>query len=244
MRITCPQCRLQIVAEDVHLDTGLAKCRRCDSVFDFNDQVPRPAPESRPSSETTRPRESIAQPPGVAIVDDGWGGLTITRRWFSPVIVFLLFFVIFWDGFLVLWYTIGLSDKMEGDGIGKTIMLVFPVLHVAVGVGLTYFVITGFVNKSTIQCRDDRFSLRHGPLPWPGSCDLDAADLEQLYVKEKINRGRNGSTQTYQLRLKTRGGRDLKLLSGLSNPDQALYIERQIEEHLSIEDRPVRGEMR
>lgn len=238
MKISCPKCRQPIPADDVHLDSSLAKCHGCSAVFDFTDQVPRSA---RPR-DARRSREVVAQPRGIDVADDGWGGLTITRRWFSPLVVFLLLFVIFWDGFLVVWYSIGLSTDEAGSG--KAMMLLFPLLHVAVGLGLTYFVVAGFVNKTTIQCRDGRLTLAHGPLPWPGACDIDAGELEQLYVREKISRGRHGTNRIYQVRMKTKTGHDKKLVSTLTDAEQALYIEQQIEDHLGIADRAVRGEMR
>ncbi|MEQ8763870.1 MAG: hypothetical protein RL885_08085 [Planctomycetota bacterium] len=247
MRITCPQCRLEIPAEDVHLDTSLAKCRRCDSVFDFTEQVPR-SERRRDAArrDSARPRENIAAPKGIELRDDGWGGLSIERRWLSPLTFFLLVFVIFWDGFLIFWYSMaGKFAGGEEGGMFSMLFFLFPLIHVAVGLALTYFVVASFFNRTTLQCRDGRLTVTHGPFPWPGKRDLDASDIAQLYTKERIRRGNNGGVHTsYQLRLRTKGGQDVKLLSSLNEPDQAMYIEQEIEKHLGIEDRSVRGEYR
>jgi hypothetical protein len=114
----------------------------------------------------------------------------------------------------------------------------------AVGVGLTYFTLAGFLNQTTIEVDTFRLSIRHGPLPWFGNCTLPAAEIGQLYCQERTRRQNNGgSSTTYSVSAVTKGGRQVKLVSTLEDQDQALFIEQQIEQYLGIEDRPVGGEL-
>ena len=53
------------------------------------------------------------------------------RNSFILIGVFMLFFVIFWDSFLVFWYSNAVGAPGEG-GI-NIIMMVFPIAHVGVG---------------------------------------------------------------------------------------------------------------
>jgi hypothetical protein len=122
-------------------------------------------------------------------------------------------------------------------------MSVFPIAHVAVGVGLTYYTLAGFFNRSRILVTRQEVVIAHGPLPWRGNLRISALDLEQLYCQEEANRGKNGTYYRYQLSALLRDGRKIKLLSNLSKPDTALFIEQQIEKWLSIKDRRVEGEM-
>jgi hypothetical protein len=37
--------------------------------------------------------------------------VVLVRRWFTPAVLFMAFFCVFWDGFLIRWYAIALSTK-------------------------------------------------------------------------------------------------------------------------------------
>jgi len=157
----------------------------------------------------------------------------------------LVFFCLIWDGFLIYWYKMVVTTFGSSGGGSETfrwLFMIFPIGHVAVGIGLTYFTICCFINKTTIEVGSDRLAFAHGPLPWPGRSDLDATHIEQLYCRERVRHGRNGSHTTYELHAKLRGGDKQKLLSGLTDPDQAHYVEQQIESRLEIADRAVAGE--
>ena len=164
-------------------------------------------------------------------------GLRITRRWFSLKFIPLAFFCVAWDSFLIFWYGVAFS------GNAPWIMIVFPIAHVAVGLGLTYTVLTGFFNRSVLEVTPGKLQLWHEPLPWTGEVTMDTAQIKQLYSKEQTSRGQNGTSSTYELWVVTKDGRSRKLLSGLDSSDIPLYIEQQIENWLHIQDEPVAGEL-
>jgi hypothetical protein len=183
-----------------------------------------------------RDRPRVLMPAGFAI-DDSAVGLRITRRWFSGVFIFLAFFCIAWDSFLVFWYS------MAFGGGAPWIFKVFPIVHLAVGVGLTYFTLAGFLNTTTIQVAMDELTIQHGPLPWFGNHRLSVHDLDQLYSQQEMNRNRNGVSYSYKVNAVTKGNRKITLVSGLTEADQALFIEQQLENYMRIKDRPVPGEL-
>lgn len=234
MQLNCKTCGKAIPAQDVNIDKAIAKCQACHAVFSFLDQV----------QSTTAPRAQVPLPPRMRM--ENWGPeLSITRTWYSHAVWFLLAFCIFWDGFLVVWYTAGIGAMMSGSGDGMAwIMLLFPVLHVAVGLGLTYLVLCTFVNKTVIKVSMGELTVRHGPLPCPGNHQVPTCDLKQLYCTEKIHRGKNGCSTSYNLEAYLRDGKKLTLLSGLDQLDQALYVEQQVEQHLRIPDERMREEVR
>ncbi len=228
VQLECPQCGRSIPSEDINVQAAIAKCSACGAVFGFADKVPGARAESRKPVVDLPRRFSVAQ--------DG-ADLVITRRWFSPSFVFLLFFCVFWDGFLAFWYFMAFTD---GSPLP---MKLFPVVHVAVGVGLSYFTVAGFVNRTLVRVGPGEIQVRHVPLPWPGNKVLSAESVEQLFSEEKISRGRNGVNRSYQVSAVLRNGAKTRLVRGLQSPDQALFIEQQVERHLGIEDRPIPGEM-
>ena len=159
--------------------------------------------------------------------------IEIVRKWFGAQFAFLTAFAIFWDGFLFFWYSKAFAS-------GNLITLLFPLLHVAVGIGLTYYVVAGWFNRTHIYVSHGKMAVRHGPIPWFGNKELDTSSFKQLYTKEKISRNRN-RTVTYETHVITRDSKDLKLVGGLDTSEQALYIEQAIETYLGIEDMPVKG---
>jgi hypothetical protein len=229
MQLSCPACGTDIRADDVSLENLVAKCASCDEVFGFDDRVDRPR-KAKPKGSSP-----IPLPKGIR-VREGVGGLRITRRWFTPGILFLLFFCVFWDGFLVFWYTAAFTQN------APLIMVLFPLIHVAVGVGLTWFALAWLLNRTVIRVDYDRLTVRHGPIPWPGRRTLRAHEISQLYCEEQQKRDRQGDvSRQFRLKAITLEGAKIELLA-LDTLEQARFMEQEIERFLGIEDRPVKGE--
>ena len=229
MQLDCPRCGRTIPGGDINVQTSIAKCSACGSVFGFADLVP--------GAQAAYRKPVVEMPKHFSVAQEG-ADLLITYRWFSAGFVFLLFFCLFWDGFLAVWYYLAF---VKGGPLG---MKLFPLIHVAAGIGLTYFTLAGFVNRTIVRASSGELAIRHLPLPWPGNKVLSRADVEQLFCEEKMSRGRNGTSVAYQVSAVMRGGSRVKLVSGLASPEQALFIEEQIEGFFGIKDRPVAGEMR
>lgn len=188
------------------------------------------------------PRTAMDKPMDIGLPDKltlnyRGSGFEIVRTWLGLRTIFLTAFAVFWDGFLVLWYTTAFASRVVDP-----VMVLFPLIHVAVGVGVTYAALAGWLNTTRIGVDQGKVAVRHGPLPWLGNKDLDGANLRQLYSTEHVSSGRN-TTITYEVHAITATGTTEKLLSGLESSEQALFIEQEIERHFHIEDTPVRGQI-
>lgn len=148
--------------------------------------------------------------------------IEIVWKWFGWQIIFLTGFAVIWDGFLFVWYSMAFGAAPSVGGIN--LMVLFPLLHVAVGLGFTYYVIAGWFNRTHILVSRGEIAVGHGPIPWPGSKLLPAADIKQVWASEQGSRSSDGPV-TYQVAAVTRGGRNVKLVTGLESREQALYIE-------------------
>jgi hypothetical protein len=93
MIVSCPTCRQRIPADDVNVQLAIAKCAACNVVFEFADQVGR-------DRAPIRDRGTVPMPKGIRVEELG-SDLTISWRWWRWSALFLLFFCIIWDGFLV-----------------------------------------------------------------------------------------------------------------------------------------------
>jgi phage FluMu protein Com len=229
MRLRCERCGSLIAAADINMQSMMAKCAQCATVFAFGSSVPG---ARTASGGLVKPQ--IPQPRGFEVRRDDVS-LWLTRRWLSPMHFALLFFCGAWDSFLVFWYSNVPSEA-------PWIFSVFPVAHVAVGVGMTYYVLCGFLNKTELRLSRGSLSVRHGPLPWRGNKELSVQGLSQVFCQQGFHSaGREGQALYSVHALKDDGSR-VELLSGLPSLEHAQYIEQQVEGFLGIQDSAVPGE--
>jgi hypothetical protein len=221
--LKCRNCGAALAATDISPQLGAARCGHCRSLF----ALPAAAPAAIP-----RPQAPL--PPALSVRTEA-DTLVITRRWRSAAAWFLLFFAVFWNGFMVVWHGISLAS-------GAWFMSAFGLIHTAVGLFLIYYVAALFVNSTVIRASRGGLSVKTGPLPWKGDCTLDASSATQFFCTEKIHRGKNGSSTSYTVEVVLPGNQRRSLATGLPDPDQAIFIEQQLERHLGITDVPVAGE--
>lgn len=223
--LSCPGCGTPYGADDLSLATGLARCRRCDRVHQI---AAAPARRIQPV---------MPRPGNVTEIPDG-----LSWRWFTPIAIFFVFFCTFWDGFLIFWYAGFLSGTADLEDAAVLPFLLFPLIHVAVGIGLSYYTLALFLNRTTLTLRDGALVIRHQPLPWPGARSVPTTTLSQLYVARRVNRTKNGTTTSYDLMALDTQNIAERLLRGLPSLEHARYLEQWLEDALHIQNRPVNGE--
>jgi hypothetical protein len=231
MQIVCPKCDATIPADNLDLGRNLAKCGVCGEVFNCAAQLDGLA---SPGGGDIK-RGEVPLPKGLRVYRRA-DGLRILRRWLGPKFFGLAFFCLFWNGFMVVWFTIAITQKQWA-------MAAFGTVHGLVGLGVAYFTLAGFLNTTTITVVHGLLSVTSGPIRVPGNKNITADALQQLYTKRHVSHGKNGTSISYELRAQTTDGKDEKLVGGLDKQEQALFMEQQIEEFLGIEDRPIRGEV-
>lgn len=235
MQLTCEVCHAPLQPADVRLDLAVAKCHSCNAVYDLSGRKGRAiAAEAAEKPKLFRAKAPL---PSRFRVEESDGTTRITWRWFSFIHAFLIFFCIAWDSFLVVWYGIALNTD------APLIAIIFPVAHVAVGVGLTYYTLTGLVNRTAIEVSRNHLSIRHGPLPWFGNREVPGRQYTQLFGEETSSTSKGNTTYSYNLCALDRDGQKVKLISNLPEKDQVLYLEQSLERRMGIEDAPVEGEI-
>ena len=168
----------------------IAKCRACNAVFGFADLV---------GGGPERSDEPVPMPK--CFVVENWGPeLSLTRHWYSHALWIMVPFCILWDGFLIVWFSasFGVIFGQPDAWIAGVFMLLFSVLHVAVGVVMTYATLCGFMNRTVLRVSGGELTVRHGPLPFPGNRQVLTADIKQLYCTETIHRGKRSSRSELQ----------------------------------------------
>lgn len=172
----------------------------------------------------------------VKVIEDE-NDLSLSYKWFNPSAIFLLVFSTIWLGIT--------STMFASIGLGLELLLALP--FVGVGLGLGYQSIGLMVNKTQLLLSEGNLKIKHGPLPfWKPGLELEAADLEQLYVRElkSYNREQGHTSISYELRAKTIKGSDITLMKmGHLTSKEAKQIEEKIEASLGLPDYRVPGEL-
>ena len=161
VRISCDEAHLQILpppdSPPGHQPgNGPGQVPRLGEVFSFLDQIGS-EPAAKPTGRLPAPK------PNRFVVEEFGSELTVSYRWFTPALFFMVFFCLFWDGFMVMWYSIAISQILNGQPAAWA-MAAFGLLHLAVGVGITYSTIANFVNRTEVKLSGGMLTVRHGPM--------------------------------------------------------------------------------
>jgi hypothetical protein len=236
----CPRCQALIPAEDVNLDNLVAKCRNCDEVFNFADQVARPVQRDN----CRRGLKLPAPQPETIRVEDVNGRRQITHRWFKPPTLWLVPL----GGILGLLLGLWPWDTLKRLPWDMFVLMIFClVLHLAAIVGLTYYLLVALLNQTTVRIDGTLLTIHHGPLLWRRTRCVETGNIIQLFCEQSYNfrhqlSPKNWECEDYDLNARVTNGRKLKLLTGLDK-DQALFYQEKLEEWLATKPRPVPAEV-
>jgi hypothetical protein len=247
--LNCPNCDYAVPSEHINIDRMVAVCPTCDTIFRFggggDEMTAIPITDtSAGASQSSR----IAKPKGkrkarklrsssrIKVYDDTvTGGIEIHQRHWNSGAIFLTFFVIFWDGFLIMWYTIAFRT-------GEWVMAAFASIHALVGVVLTYWLLSSYLNKTRIAITSEQVKVTTSPVFVHAPRTFDSESIDQVYVR-RTNYQVNGSYH-YEVMVSLFGEGNRKLSGGFQEYEDAAYIEQEVEAYLGIEDHPVTGEAR
>jgi hypothetical protein len=217
MSINCRQCNALLPAQDINQTRQLATCSKCGAVFPVKGQADEGA------FGTILDWPDILLPKGISI-ESSAEELIIRRRWYRHK------HILFAIGGLII-AAIYFDDPL------------FWTFFIWLSVALIYPALAGFLNTTVIRVNPNQLKISHGPLPAFGNRRLDPKFIEQLYVRQHAHRHKNSVSYTYEVYLKIKYGRDQKLLENLDTPEQALFVEQEIERFLGIRDERIPGEV-
>ena len=229
----CPRCGAPPSSVEPR-DGGSRKCRACGLVFN-----PRSAVTKRSKVELNAPEgfQATLMRRGVETsFRDGASGdaeLRIARKWSrAPGLQLLM---------LLVWLFVAVFLPLVAIDERAPVVLYGSIGLVAFVVG--YGLIASRVNSTRITVASGRLTIRHTPLPWWGSVDVDAESIMQVYCQDHASK-LNPDTDVYRVLAIVRGDRRPTLLADdLELASYALFLEHAIERALGIEDRPVDGEI-
>jgi len=247
MQVACPNCAREVPFEDVNVTAMTARCTTCREVFAFANAEATPAAEE---AEVAAVRAVPPRPDRVTVegaIDEtpiptdyrSYGGrraapLKLRWRWFTPTGLFMLFFAVAWNSFLVTFY------RAMAGGDAPLFAWLFPLGHVAVGIAVTKTALANLLNHTAISVDAESLIATSGPVRWPWQKPVvvPISELRQLSILEK--RGSKGSL-SYGVVAHLEDGTSRILVDGLNDSHVATFVERAVEQHLGLPDEPWRN---
>lgn len=226
-KLSCPNCRAEILSEDINIDKLVAKCRSCHHVFSFEEQI----------QQAQRHRPEVLLPPGIEAYSTP-GEVDMVISWRQSNSSFMTLFTILWNTFLIPFVYIAFTS-------GDIRVLLGISIHLIIGLGLLYNMIANFINTTEVNVDRQRLLIEHQPLHFPFYKEhhVPTSDIRQVFIKKYVASKTNGMPNfAFSVNVELDSKRTIQLVRGLKHPDQAMYIEQQVERFLEIEDRPVEEE--
>lgn len=231
MQLRCPKCASPIPAGDVNIASLIGKCRNCNAIFEVEEEWYR-----QRESDVVEERPHIDLPKGFE-VQRGVSDLDIRMRWRKTRMVwFYVLFSLIWNGITFIFVGIAIMEN------SLTVALAISI-HFMIGIAFLLYTISLFINSTHIYANTHGLQVRHGPMrvPFHPNRNIPRAQLEQLYVEEYVASRTNGRpNMAFRLRAVLKGDdKHPALVKGLKKPEQALYLEHEIEKFMNIENRRV-----
>jgi hypothetical protein len=165
--------------------------------------------------------------------DGGGPQRRISWRWFTWSAFMGIYFAAMFGvpfAFMLYTYLRSPADKpWPNQAVAALLLLGLPPAAIA------YTWLAYLVNRTTIRVDGARVTVRHGPLPCWGAQDVLRAEIARVYSERWVHSSSGASDGTafeprvtYRVLLNLKGGKTLKLATGLLAPEQAMFIEQQV----------------
>ncbi|MGE0710450.1 MAG: hypothetical protein AB7N76_09960 [Planctomycetota bacterium] len=229
----CERCAVEHHQECFEALSGCSDC----AAYASGRRQERPA-RPRPA----KPRQAEVPLPDGFRIERSASELVLEVPWRDATTGPLAVGCVVWNAIVLLGVAFAVSVMKSSVLFGVGILLVVLAAGAA-GPVLAYLLLGALLNTTTLRADAQTLSLRSGPVPFPGD-DIPVEDIAQLYCKASRSHGKRGRTYlTYDLKLIDRQGQKRDLFGGLQSPEQARFLEQELETFLGIVDRPVRGEL-
>ncbi|HRG98795.1 MAG TPA: hypothetical protein PLR99_21235 [Polyangiaceae bacterium] len=177
MQLVCPKCGRAVVGADLDLSRGLGVCRPCGELVPFPSALAlgEAAPTVTPFNAAPA---RLFRPESYRLVEQIAGSryeatITPNRLAAAP----LLFFCLFWDTFMAVWYAIAIAGHIWA-------MALFGLLHLGVGLHLTHKAIAGLFNTRRLVIDADKVTWKSGPVPDRGNTQVPLELVAGFAVRE------------------------------------------------------------
>ena len=226
----CRNCGAGLEADRIDSSLGIVTCSHCGSLYDIpNDHSDVPAGSASNAPAAKKVRAEVALPSRFKLRRNA-GSMEVT--WSAGGLFQALVLSLIAGGFGYVALTSGMTWLL------------------LVSIALLYYAAVQLVNTHRLRVDSAQLRITQGPLPWLGNKRCNSTDIKQLYVTEHRPPKRDKPDQHpaaqapdhYRLLANTHSNGRITILNALASPEQALWLEQEIERLLGIADERIDGE--
>lgn len=168
------------------------------------------------------------------------GSINFEIPWRNSGTTFFFFFGFFWCSIVsfILYATVQ-ADRIKVNGVytsDKTQVYVFLSVFVVIGIATLGAGILGFINKTYLVVNRSHLSYTHGPLWLSDVKFFKTQDIANLSTRRsKSGEVNKRPVYTHVVDINLKDGTAVKLCR-VSTPNDAVFIEKQVEKFLGIKD--------
>jgi hypothetical protein len=231
LSLDCDECGHHMGGSDININSTLAKCSNCGTVYFLKDDEFFIGDRSlKPEMMIPEGTEVLHLPSSLDIRVNRYQSVTKSE------LTFKTFFTLFWN-FVVLI----VAGAMIASG--TLVPLLFMSFHILVGIGSIVVLAQTLFNYTDVIVDDYDLKITNRPIRgfWNRDKTYDKKDIQQLYVSRYVSSKTNGQpNHAYALYAILNNGKKVQLVKGM-NKETQLYLEQELERFLSIDDEHVSG---
>ena len=231
LSLNCKECGHHMGGDDININSTLAKCSHCGTVYFIKDDAFFLGDRSgRPEMMIPEGTEVLHLPSSLDIRVDRYKSATKSELYFKT------FFSLFWN-FVVLIFVVSFIAT------GFWLPLLFLSFHIIIGIGSFVVLLQTILNHTDIIIDEHHLKISNRPIRgfWNKDKAFNKADIKQLYVSIYVSSTTNGNPNyAYGLYAIFKDGKKLQLVKGM-NKETQLYLEQELERFLGIKDTHVTG---
>lgn len=229
MSVHCPRCRQPVFSHDINVVHNEGHCPACDIRFALSEHQATLVPVAPLLEPLLAPAPTLARPADLAVAEtrelDGLLLVLTPSRWKG---LGVLGFALLWDSFLWVWYA-----TVFKNGAGPAGMAVwFPLLHVAVGLSITYKAVTGLLNRAHLHLGPGGLRCDRRPLWQPGRTSLPLSQIVRIHSDMEQVSGEDGDTRHAIVQVTTADNRAIRLPLELASSRHASYLAGRLNQAL------------
>ena len=228
----CSACGAALEDNAMDRRLGIVCCSHCDAIYDLASRASQLSDEEINSLKETFNRVAVPLPEKLTI-EESPEALKVSWRWGGS----LLYFIFLGGLSLGILSVSGIPFVTTFD-LDLIVFALLPTWGALISVyGLAQVLFT----STRVVVDKESLLVQHGPITFKASYTFARAEIEQLYIKERIEKGR---FRFYGVHALLTTGDHVELISTLETVEQALWIEQRLEGRLGIRGAAVEGEFR
>jgi hypothetical protein len=239
MHSHCDHCRAPLREGDIQLELLAVSCSNCGVLYGLTRGDIEELRQQRGDAVELR-QEPVEKPPKLPTPDWTYSRqgdvLHLFWRWYLPEVWCLVLLLLFLLAATVP-AAVGWVGETEGGDKGNLIMATISLFLFG------YPILVSFFNWTHIEAsRRMGIRIRHGPLPWFMSPrTVKTEEIRQLYGHQIKGKG-GRLLPVYELHVQRHEAPSSHLVGRSLSAKEVLFLERTLEKHLGIMNRPVPGE--